>query len=142
MASAVERLLEVHKANGGKVSPCGQRLAKTDEPFVVNATCNVTATGARQFTFSSPEDEQLVLHAVKLAALRATPGDLLSVGGVRALVHLDKDRFDGAALALQAAGKVILTHDDAWTWRTPEQQEAMVASGEYRFNGIALRRVT
>jgi hypothetical protein len=85
-------------------------------------------------------DEDLVQGALRELASREPPGALLSVRALRAMVALDKPRFDGAVLRLSRARKVILHHHDFPT-SLPEVERAGLVQDAHgvHYVGVALR---
>jgi hypothetical protein len=85
-------------------------------------------------------DEHLVQGALRELASREPPGALLSVRALRALVTLDKPRFDGAVLRLSRARQVTLHHHD-FPESLPEVERAALVRDAHgvHYVGIAPR---
>jgi hypothetical protein len=85
-------------------------------------------------------DEELVQSALRELASREPPGALLSVRALRALVALEKPRFDGAVLQLSRARKVTLHHHD-FPESLPEVERAALVQDAHgvHYVGVALR---
>jgi hypothetical protein len=60
----------------------------------------------------APEDDAVVIGALRDLAAREPPGALLGVSALRGLAPLDKVRFDAAVLRLARAGRLKLHHHD------------------------------
>lgn len=86
-------------------------------------------------------EDAAVLSAVGELAAREPSGALLAVRSVRALVRLDKARFDAAVLRLSAAGRVVLHHHDFPASLSDAERAGLVVD-EYgtHYVGIAARR--
>jgi hypothetical protein len=118
-------------------------VAKKLAPLGVTKAAIHAAIGRALMPQAAPDpraDEAAVRDAVRELTSREPPGALLSVRRLRALVSLDKPRFDGAVLRRGRAGELVLHHHD-FPESLPEEERAALVADEHgvRYVGVALR---